>query len=212
MCHVTHRNEPCHTHEQVMSHMWISRHIYEYVTSYIWMRHVTRMPVTSRKAANFRASRSTQHGPAKYARFSNFPGVPRGGCLYSLSTSAILYFLKTQHTGKKRTGMMEIERPASAAGESCMWICVYVYYVWMFVYTYMFTYIYICMYIRIRSHTCICENLHAFVLQALHCDRSVVYIYVYICIYTYMYMYLSKYTYTYICTYTYMYLLSPARW
>jgi len=51
MSHVTHLNEPCHTYEWAMSHMWKSHvsHVnescrtYEWVMSHVWMTHVTRM-------------------------------------------------------------------------------------------------------------------------------------------------------------------------
>jgi len=51
MSHVTCINEPCHTYEWVMSHIWMSHvtHMttscdtYEWVMSHIWMRHVAHM-------------------------------------------------------------------------------------------------------------------------------------------------------------------------
>ena len=51
MSHVTHINEPCHTYEWVMSHIWMSHvthmnepcHTYEWVMSHMRMSHVTYM-------------------------------------------------------------------------------------------------------------------------------------------------------------------------
>ena len=51
MSHVTHMNESCHTHEWVMSHIWMSHvthmnescHTHEWVMSHTWMSHVTHI-------------------------------------------------------------------------------------------------------------------------------------------------------------------------
>ena len=51
MSHVTHMNKSCHTHEHVMSHIWMSHvthmnescHTYEWVMAHIWMSHVTHI-------------------------------------------------------------------------------------------------------------------------------------------------------------------------
>ena len=118
-----------------------------------------------------------------------------------------------------------------------MYICIYVYiiYVYMYICIYVYMYIlymYICIYVYVYMYICIyyiciyvymyiCIYVYMYICIYYICiyvymyiciNVYIIYVYMYICIYVYMYIciyYICIYVYMYICIYIYVYMYIP---
>ena len=128
MSHVTHANEPCHTCEWAMSHMWMSHEFNLSYTSQVAMQQLSRVAVHSRATVR-------QYGM---------------NCITRLVVAALSR--QAQH-GAKNNVCVHIYIYIHI----CICIYMYVYiYIWVCSYIYIHVYIHICIYTYtcIHKHRC----------------------------------------------------------